>query len=445
VTFNTHRTNPEKLTRFDADFYNSLSDDDCIVCLTEKQIYILGQTLEQITWVRTRWTGDTSALDVDEISSQIQYRLAERMTCETLTTILQSIESITAQLDAIQQQVFEQDNTIDVKTTTLEDIFPPLEQSSEILAQPDTCDTEGKDAIYGACKAIVEFIHQNNLDFLESISQAGNFTDQAKRILSGIPLVGILPSDEVADYMTFIIDELLEEYNATVTEELLQTVICDLFCIAVDSDCSLDFAELLNYFSAKVDPSLSSAVTTFLNLVQFAIVGTFAGDDYFYYLCYFQLWLAYADSEFFGNVGIQSLAMTAAAGYNSPDSDWSIFCTDCPPAPFTPEIAENCLFTTPVYGTIIGEQSAGVWRVQSTTRPEGDQVLHLSDTEGRAFIITNAAHVSGVTIFSFTRYVDPNCTQEQGFGIGGGVPVRSYVAAQGGTTAFVYDLTIELA
>lgn len=48
-------TNKTKLIQWDTEFYNSLSDDDCLVCLSEKQKYVLGQILEPIKW-STRWT-----------------------------------------------------------------------------------------------------------------------------------------------------------------------------------------------------------------------------------------------------------------------------------------------------------------------------------------------------------------------------------------------------
>jgi len=391
-----NRTNFAKLVRWDADWYKSLTDEDCIVCLTERQIYLIHEMLEPIVWVNTRWVGDVSGLDFDLIKSDLQFALDERMTCEKLNQLVKQIESLTAQVTLIQNQVFEDGNTINVSTTVLDDIFDSAAQAAQDIFASDDCADTDKDATYGACNALIRNINQNNVDFLESVAQAGNATDQSKRILSGIPLVGLLPLDEIADYATFIIDELLEEYSATVTEELLQTVICDLFCIAVNNDCTFDFADLLNYFSGKVSPTLTNAATTFLSLVQFAIVGTFAGDEYFYYLCYFQLWLAYANSEYFGNVGIQTLAMAAQAGFNSPDNDWTIFCTDCPEPPPTPIIGLASCTASFTYtgGTNLTEISSGTWECEATLNA-ADYRVTIQLTGAAPFTVTGFVIVVG--------------------------------------------------
>jgi len=100
--------------RWNADYYKSLSDDDCIICLTEKQIYLVGQYLEAITWENTRWVGDKSGLDFVGIAGNLEEALAERMTCEKLTLLVQQIESINVQLSSIQTMIFEGDNTIEI-------------------------------------------------------------------------------------------------------------------------------------------------------------------------------------------------------------------------------------------------------------------------------------------------------------------------------------------
>jgi len=332
-------TNFNKLVRWDADFYNTLSEDDCIVCLTEKQVYVLGQTIEQINWFRTRWTGDTDGLDFDKISSDLNYRLSERMTCQNLTTILETIINLQETVTALQQTVNILYNEtlggddifiFDPEASTIGDVHTPQELS-DFGVTAENCDDEGKDAIYGAISALVRYINQVNIDLLERVNQAGNFPDQIGRLVSAIPGLDLLPIDEVFDWGQFIATELEDEYNATVDEALLQMVICDLFCIAVSSDCHLDFNDVYNYFAGKVSPSFSNVTTTFLNLVQFATTGTFSGDDYFFYFCYFQLATVGLGQFFFGINSLNDYAYQTRAGLNTPDHDWSIFCLDCPP------------------------------------------------------------------------------------------------------------------
>ena len=329
----------ETLTRWDADYYKSLTDDDCIVCLTEREVYLLGQIIEQLTWSNTRWIGDKSGLDFKAIAGNLEYKLSERMTCENLSSILTTVINLQETVTELQSTV----NIIynetmpgadipifDAETTTVSDTHTPQELS-DFGVTADTCDTAGKDATYGAVSQLVRYINQVNIDLLERVNQAGNLPDQIARLISAIPVLGLLPIDEIFSWAQFIATELEDEYNATVDEALLQSVICDLFCIAVANNCHLDFNDVYNYFAGKVSPTLGHATTTFLSLVQFGTTGTFAGDDYFYYFCYFQLTTVGLGQFFFGVNSLNDYAYQARAGLNSPDNDWEIFCLDCPP------------------------------------------------------------------------------------------------------------------
>lgn len=335
-----HRTNFEKLVRWDADYYKSLTDDDCVVCLTERQIYLLGQIIDQLTWENTRWIGDKSELDFGNIAEDVEYRLEERMTCEKLSTILTSITDISTDIDILekrieyiyqQTQIDNGDTVFDIDITTIDDMTSQVEMDTTNASTP-TCETSDKDAIYGAVTSLVNYIHTNNVDFLERVTQVGsNFAEQANTIIHGLlPGLELAPTNEALDYAQFIIDEMIEEYNATVDEPLLQKVRCDLFCIAVANNCNLALSDVYDYFAAKVSPSVGRFVTTWANLIQFALIGTFSGDDYFYYMCFLQLATAGFKLKFLHIDDVANYAYYMRAGLNSPDNDWSIFCIDCP-------------------------------------------------------------------------------------------------------------------
>lgn len=213
--------------------------------------------------------------------------------------------------------------------STPSDYYTPQEMA-DLGVEADACDTAGKDAIYGAVNTVVRYIHNRNVDILQQVSQAAGVPDQVARLISAIPGVGLAPIDEVFSYVAFLVDELTDEYNATVDEDLLQSVVCDLFCICVANGCTLDFNDVYNYFAGKVDATFSATTSTLLNFMQFAISGTFAGDDYFYVMCFFQLTVAGLGQKFGTVEGMESYALQARAGLNTPDNDWSIFCVDCP-------------------------------------------------------------------------------------------------------------------
>jgi len=315
--------------RWSADFYKSLSDDECVICLTQKQIYLIGQVIEPLTWSNTRWFGDKSGLDFASISEELAYRIQETMSCETLSQIATQITNLQLQINEIANETIPPEVAEEILNNTITDEYTQAELDA-FDASVDVCDTAGKDAIYGACNAIVRHINQTNIDALEKVSQAGNVPNQISTVISGLPVIGLLPFDEAFAYASFIAEELLDEYDATVTEELLQTCICDLFCIAVANDCSLGWHDLINYYGSKIGTTGLDVALALANVVNFALVGTFSGDDYFYYLSLFQLLsVAIADS-YFGSKTIEFYSIVMKTGLNSPDNDWSLLCDECP-------------------------------------------------------------------------------------------------------------------
>jgi hypothetical protein len=254
---------------------------------------------------------------------------------ETWTDVFDFSLCLDAQLASTEStltNIYQQNLTnsgFDVNISVVNDYNTPQELQ-DVGAAAETCDTAGKDAIYGACRSLVDYIHAVNLDVLQEIGQAANLPDQVNRLISAIPGVGLLPFDEAFSYAAFLVNELTDEYNATVDEELLQNVTCDLFCLSVANNCRLDMFDVFNYFSGKFPGELSTYTTTLAQMVQFAITGTFTGDDYFYFLCAFQLLIAGLDQKILSNQGFTPYAMQIRAGLNSPDNDWSIFCVDCP-------------------------------------------------------------------------------------------------------------------
>ena len=325
------KTNFEKLVRWDADFYKEQSADECIVCLTEQEVYLVGQIIDSLRWFGTRWIGDLTGLDFDLIASNLEGKLADRLTCQNVTQLLERIEQLSDKIDVIFEQTLDETSVPPLTDeTTFEDLFTPTEVAENLSVEVDICDDDGKSAIYSGVRELVNFIHANNADALEKISQVGNLADQASRLISGVPLVGLLPFDEAVEFVGFLIQELEDEYQATVDEELLQTTICDLFCIAVQNDCKLDYNDILDYFSGKIDTSAMGYAMGFADLVQFLLTGTFSGDDFFYIMCLIQF-IAVALGEHFFNIGSrEAYLIRMEAGLNSPDADWMLLCDECP-------------------------------------------------------------------------------------------------------------------
>jgi len=328
------KTNFEKLVRWDADFYKSLSQGDCILCLTEQQVYLIGQITDSLRWFNTRWIGDKSGMDFNTIAEELEYRISERMSCGKLTQLAE-------QMNQLQITVNTRTNTVNNYIDPAADPEPttadtPLDEAipvAELAAHGTTidgCDTDDKDALYSAINTVVRYIHQVNQQLLIDLGQStGNIIEQSQTLLGAFPPTDLVAADDITKYINFLIDELKEEYDATVDEELLQATVCDLFCIAVSNGCNTNMYDISNYFGGKVDPTFANFAATYGNIVQFAFLGTFSGDMYFYYLCYFQL-AGVAIGQGLGFETLRDYDLQLAAGQNSPDNDWTLFCTDCP-------------------------------------------------------------------------------------------------------------------
>ena len=322
-----------KNVAWDADFYNSLTDDECIVCLTERQIYLIGAIIGVIRWT-TRWIGNITGMDLDAIQSDLEYRISERMTCTSVSDILNKITSLEQQINITQQQIDAANGGEPLPTpdTSYDTAFDTPEKLSDATWATDGCDDTDKNEWWGGITELVRYINQTNVDALQNISQAGNAASQAQRLISGIPVVGQLPIDEVVGWASFLADELLDEYEATVDEELLEQTQCDLFCLAVSNGCSLSMRDVLDYFGDKIagNGSFAGILDDLANAAQFALIGSFSGDDYFYYMCFLQLLAATITNGFFGFRPIDYYSIRVETGMNNPDSDWELLCLSCP-------------------------------------------------------------------------------------------------------------------
>src|SRR3546814_13681890 len=97
-------TNLEKLAGWDIDYYLSLSDDECSVCLTQKELYLLRNPLRQMEWA-TRWQSQigTPKPDIENIAERLAYKLSGTNCCEVdyCAEIVDCIETSVAVQNAL--------------------------------------------------------------------------------------------------------------------------------------------------------------------------------------------------------------------------------------------------------------------------------------------------------------------------------------------------------
>lgn len=377
--------------RWDADYYKSLSDEDCIVCLTERQIYLLGQYIEAIMWVKTRWTGDISELDFVGMAGNLEKALAESMTCETLTLLAQQVADLAAQV----QSIIDTQNQGDVNITidsTIDTVG--TDTDANLGGDIEGCD---HDVLWGGVNSLIDYMHAKNVDLLNELNQnIGNTALIAADLISAIPAIGALfPIDEAIDFGAFLVNELGEEYVAIADEDFLTEVKCELFCATNSGDpCGVSLDDLISLVNSHNSYTITTAATTLVDIVNFVLTGTFAGEQWFWALTSLQLQIAALGETFLDKRGTAGYELYLAAGYNNPDSDWSILCEECPPEAPTPEIVSPC-FGGGAGGANLTHISGTTWSIETTHRATPDEAWTIKAVGDAVFRLANINHVAG--------------------------------------------------
>lgn len=323
-------TNKSKLVNWDADFYKSLPDEFCLYCLSKKQVYILGQALQQVHW-GTRWFGDTSGLDFSVIAGDIEARLG-MSECGDLNTILEIILNMQGDINVllgITENTYT-DTPYDVTHT------PSDAQYYDTLTEPlqsSPCTTNAeRDVLYGGVIALADYMIGNVTDFLEIVEQnIANPPELVENIVEAVPGLGLLPIDDLVEYGGWLIDQFLDAWNATVTEDLIQDFYCELFCLALDHNCQLTLDLIIGLCNSKMPSTLEGIFKMSIqNAISFVVLGNFVGDDFFYVGIGLQLNLIAMGQQWVRARGWKPYQYRFSAGKLEPNNGHEVFCTECP-------------------------------------------------------------------------------------------------------------------
>lgn len=361
-------TNKDKLVAWNKAIYDSKSEEPCFVCLTQKQIYLLGQALRQVEW-RTRWQGDTSSMDLNAIVGELEFRLADMTSCGDIRQILEIVTNIQNDVDSLQVQVdnilnetnyqFPNGATVDTSVT---DVIPHETLIQPIAGYSSACATDAdRDALYGGCYVLAEYMVQKISDLLEFLDATiGQQSEAYEFVIGAIPGLETLPIDELYGLVDFFVDHALEVWEATVTDDKKQALACLFYCYASSyGGCSLSLYDLVDLLSTKVPAGINLLTSSIRDIVAILTVGTPVGDDLFYQMLAFEMVIVGQGMRFLDVDGFQPYEYRFLSGTNSPDNDWSIYCVSCPSYY---RIVERDFTTSPGDWEIVAgdEQSNGI-------------------------------------------------------------------------------------
>lgn len=202
----------------------------------------------------------------------------------------------------------------------------PAVINADIAGLSTGCDN---DVIYGYCLALWDYIHGQNIDFLQQLAEASNLTESIDRLLRLIPGFEQVPISEVLQWISSLGDYNLEAYEASYTAQIRQDIICALFCVAIENNCTITLGDVYDYMLQQMGGlNFPNAGATFLEYVTFMVTGNYPSDKVIYIWTCVQLGLIFSGSEFLGISTLTPYALNAQAG--NPDSDWQLFCNCVP-------------------------------------------------------------------------------------------------------------------
>jgi len=253
------------------------------------------------------------------------------------------------------------------------------------------------DELFAGITSIVDTMHNNNKDFLEVMALAATQTKRVSTAISAIPVIGLLPVDEIVDWVGKMQAEILTNYDAEWTLEVRDEYRCALFCIArSQEDCTLSYDDIYNYLQTRLGHALDP-LNILGSLVQYTVLGTWSGTTVVDIMMLNQIGIWKVAGEWLGSV-IRTLETVAELGKDTPDPDWEILCTDCPPDAFWAVLGEEASgFPNEAYGMITAQTSSHI---------EVDAALYIGIYRIKIHGLEEAT-LSDVSYTSVTYYDDP--------------------------------------
>ena len=184
------------------------------------------------------------------------------------------------------------------------------------------------DILWGGIRSVIDLANDNNIDVLQVLEVVTNPYEFVQEVILGIFGVELPVIQSIVDWVAWVQDNILENYEAEITTAYLNEVMCDLFCLTRDS-CQLTPETLTNYFYTRLGSSLtigSLLDETITFLIGGVWVGTQIADVFFLSQFAFRAQLG----KWFRLIGFLSVDTDFRIGANTPDNDWAILCTDCP-------------------------------------------------------------------------------------------------------------------
>ncbi len=288
-------------------------DNDLILDETENFLLLEVTELQYLRMLSALWNGAYTTYPDDFIA--VVYPLIKAGKVPLCDAILDCIETTPAIQNAI--------GAFSVTTPIASDATELTENlDTQLIDDPIGCDN---DIIYGMCVGLANLLNRISEDMLQIFIQAASPAGRIGDIIEALPAIGILPVDDIFQFVEAVMDDINSSYAAAYTAQVAEDIACGFFCIAQEN-CELDMEQARDWILGELTASVS--FTNWTTFISDVIADTYSGVQ--------TVWIMHMiilEAIIFGGniVGfdINRIATTILAMLNDPDGDWSTLCTTC--------------------------------------------------------------------------------------------------------------------
>jgi hypothetical protein len=226
-----------------------------------------------------------------------------------------------------------------------------------LISNP-TCD---RDLLYGYTRQLVEMMNSLITDAFQIFEVITNTIEFVQSVTDAIPIL-----TNITDIISYMQDTLVEAYLANYDLANSTEYACDLFCLALETDCTLTWDDLLRYFAGRVDKITTGDI---FNMMAAIAVGGYVGDEYVHICHYMLAGILSRGGDWLG-ISLVQIQQLSQAFFNDPDPDWETQCDECPQGwRATFDFTDSaCGFSPGSWGTYIADTGFRTTNFDGTTR-----------------------------------------------------------------------------
>jgi len=317
---------------WDADFYNSLTNDVLNVSLTQREIYVLGNMLPMVSW-SSRWSGNITGMDLDAIRGELEFTLLDEievgeMSCLDVADCIETDETVKQAIvdNVLNQNGYTPNPETNISTDEPLPTLTPAESAQELLPDGLASDCTGQPQLaMGLARAIVKELHESAEDLLETLEYATNTLEAWENIAGSLPSNMTSVINIALGWVDWLIETFQELYQAAYTQDVEDELSCAIFCYIMDN-CSLSLDALQGIYQSEA--TIGTPPDGMIETLEFIYTTAVAADKIAVAAFHYQILrlLAWGKVTFVTAPYIKSLL----ASIQNSDYSYQDLCEDCP-------------------------------------------------------------------------------------------------------------------